>query len=91
MTGFLHEAIPKTTGSATRGQPHTHDNPQETPRILSRTHPWPGNGWVDDDNLAAVTADGHGAISDWPVKAIRLIANSYTDTAEVQIEVTQSR
>jgi len=56
---------------------------------------WSGDqesyGWVDDDNLAAVTADGHGAISDWPVKAIRLIANSYTDTAEVQIEVTQSR
>lgn len=44
--------------------------------------------WIDDDTLAAVTADGHGSLSDWPVKAIRLIANSYTDTAEVQMDLT---
>lgn len=46
--------------------------------------------WIDDDNLAAVTADGHSSVSDWPVKAIRIIANSYTDTAEATIELTQA-
>lgn len=44
--------------------------------------------WIDDDTLAAVTADGHSAISDWPVKAMRFISNSYTDTAEVQATLT---
>lgn len=44
--------------------------------------------WIDDDNLAAITVDSHGAISDWPVRAIRLITVSYTDTAEVQMTVT---
>jgi len=44
--------------------------------------------WVDDGTLAAVTADTMGQISAWPVKAIRLIANSYTDTAEAQIDIT---
>lgn len=47
--------------------------------------------WIDDDVLAAVTADSHGKISDWPVKAMRLIANSYTDTAEVQMGLTQAQ
>jgi hypothetical protein len=46
--------------------------------------------WIDDTVLAAVTADAHASISLWPSKAIRLIANSYTDTAEAQVEVTQS-
>jgi len=44
--------------------------------------------WIDDDNLATVTSDVHGAISDWPVRAIRLIANSYTNGAEVQMTLT---
>lgn len=46
--------------------------------------------WVDDDNLAAVTADAHGSLSDWPVKAIRIIANSYTNGAEVQATLSQA-
>lgn len=47
--------------------------------------------WIDDDNLAALTADAHGEISDWPVRALRLITNSYTDGAEAQIEIVSPR
>lgn len=46
--------------------------------------------WVNDDNLAAVGASAHGQISDYPIKAIRFVSVSYTDTAEVQVEITQS-
>jgi hypothetical protein len=46
--------------------------------------------WIDDANLAAETADVHGAISPWPVNAIRLIANSYSSGAEVQMALTHA-
>lgn len=44
--------------------------------------------WINDDAIAAITADGHWQISDWPIKALRLVCNSYTDTAEVQAHFT---
>ncbi len=46
--------------------------------------------WIDDDNLAAVTTDSHGRISDWPMKAIRLISVSYSSGAEVQMTFTSA-
>ncbi len=46
--------------------------------------------WINDDNLAAIVADSHGSISDWPVRALRFVVNSYTDTAEFQATLTQS-
>jgi len=47
--------------------------------------------WIDETNLAAVTADAHDNLSVWPVKAMRFIANSYTDGAEVQATLTMTR
>jgi len=47
-------------------------------------------GWVDDDTLAAVTADAHGSLSDWPMKSVRIISNSYTNGAEAIVEITQA-
>lgn len=47
--------------------------------------------WFDDVNIAASTADEISAISTWPIHAVRLIFNSYTDTAELQMHITQSR
>lgn len=44
--------------------------------------------WINDDSLAAVTSSAHGKISDWPVKALRIVCNSYTNTAEVQVNIT---
>lgn len=46
--------------------------------------------WIDDDSLAAVTANAHGTLSDWPVRSIRFITNSYTSGAEFQATLTQS-
>ena len=61
-----------------------------TTKVQERTSDQNSFNWIDDDNLAAVTADGHGQISDWPMKAMRFITNSYTNTAEATIELTQS-
>lgn len=46
--------------------------------------------WLDDATLAAVTADAHAALGIWPVRAMRIIANSYTSGAEAQVTLTQS-
>lgn len=47
--------------------------------------------WIADDNIAGATTDIHGAISDWPVKALRIVINSYTNGAEIQSEITHAR
>lgn len=47
--------------------------------------------WINDDSLAGLTADAHGSVSDWPVKALRIIVNSYSAGAEVQVEITTTR
>ena len=46
--------------------------------------------WLDDAGLAAETADVHGVLSPWPVNAMRLIANSYSSGAEVQMTLTHA-
>jgi len=44
--------------------------------------------WIDDDTLAAETADVHAKVIDWPMRAARVIFVSYTDTAEAQVRIT---
>ena len=47
--------------------------------------------WFADDNISADTANILSAISDWPVRAVRLLFDSYTDGAELQMTIVQAQ
>lgn len=47
-------------------------------------------GWSDDGTLAAVTANLSATLSVWPILGVRVISNSYTDTAQANFHLTHS-
>lgn len=46
--------------------------------------------WLNDANFAAKTASLMNTLGIAGVRAIRVVVNSYTDTAELQVHITQS-
>lgn len=47
--------------------------------------------WIDDANWTAVTANAASALATKGIRAMRIVGNSYTDGAELQLMLTQPR